>query len=281
MDVHTALPAEKTMHDPGCQGVEKAANVKRFGYVAAVVLQLLLLFCCAQASELLIAAASSLTDALTEMGGVYEKRTGEVLSFNFAASSVLARQIEEGAPADIFFSADSEKMEFLERKGLIRTASRKQLLSNQLVLVAPREASLEIHSPHDLLRYGVKRIALAEPFSVPLGIYSREYLTRLGIWKPLEPKVVPVANARAALATVESGNVDAGFVYRTDARGSRAVKVAYAVPRLEGPQIVYLAAVVRGSTRGDAAIRFLNFLRGSEAREIFRKYGFIPLKAAL
>src|ERR1700720_4726950 len=178
------------------------------------------------AAELTVHAAASLSDAMNEIGRAYEKQSGDKLRFNFGASSMLARQIEEGAPGDLFFSADEAKMDALEKKDLLVPGTRRSLLSNLLVIVVPADASAAPKSAADLAKPEFKKIALAEPQTVPAGIYAREYLQKLGLWDAVKEKVVPTENVRAALAAVESGNVDVGIVYKTDSLISKKVKVA-------------------------------------------------------
>lgn len=225
--------------------------------------------------ELTVFAAASLSDALGELAKRHQAATGTRVFLNLAASSTLARQIEAGAPADVFFSADAAKMDQLERQGMLLPGTRTTLLSNTLVIVAPADAAAPVRAPQDLLSPQVRTLALAEPESVPAGIYAREYLTRLGLWEPLRAKVVPTENVRAALAAVEAGNADAGIVYQTDAAISRRVRVAYAVPRAEAPEIVYPAAVLAASRDPVAARRFLEFLGSPEATAVFRRHGFL------
>jgi molybdate transport system substrate-binding protein len=167
-------------------------------------------------------------------------------------------------------------MDNLSKAGLIKEPSRKELLSNTLVIVVPKDGPSTL-TPAKLAEATVKRVALADPRSVPAGVYSREYLTKLGLWAAIEPKVVPTENVRAALAAVETGNVEAGMVYKTDAAVSKAVKVAYEVPRSEGPKISYPVALIAGSA-GDnaAAAKLLNYLESKEGLALFIKYGFLP-----
>ena len=202
-------------------------------------------------------AAASLTDALTEIGADYERRTGERVVFNFGASSTLARQIERGAPADLFLSADEAKMDS------IAVTDRVSVLSNTLVIVGA-----DIRSPRDLVG---KTVALAEPSTVPAGIYAKEYLTRIGLWSAIEPNVVPTDNVRAALAAVHSGNADAAIVYKTDSKNG----FAFEVPRSEGPPISYPFAVVRDAGNPEGARRFLAHFRSKEALSIFARHGFV------
>jgi molybdate transport system substrate-binding protein len=231
-----------------------------------------------RAAEITVFAAASLTDSLKEIAPAYEKESGDKIIFNFGASSTLARQIEEGAPADIFFSADEAKMDGLEKKGLILKETRKSRLSNSLVIVVAAEGGAAIESPKDLATEKVKRLALAEPKTVPAGIYAKEYLQKQNLWSAVEPKVIPTENVRAALAAVEAGNVEAGIVYKTDASISKKVKVAYEIPRSEGPEIRYPLAVVKQSMNIDAARKLLAYLNSPDAARVFQTYGFIVLK---
>lgn len=230
------------------------------------------------AADLTIHAAVSLTDALKELAPSYEKASGDKLSFNFGGSSVLAKQIQEGAPGDVFFSADEAKMDTLEKAGLLQPGTRENLLGNTLVVVVPTDSALQIASPVALTGPEIKKIAVAEPGSVPAGVYTKEYLTKLGLWEKILPKVVPTENVRAALAAVESGNVEAGTVYKTDAQISRKVKIAYEAPAAEGPKIIYPLAALKESRNPAAAKKLLSFLGGDEARTVFKKYGFVVIK---
>ncbi|HXT39149.1 MAG TPA: molybdate ABC transporter substrate-binding protein [Candidatus Angelobacter sp.] len=227
------------------------------------------------AAEVTVFAAASLTDSLKAIAAVYEKRSGDKVVFSFGASSTLARQIEEGAPADIFFSADEAKMDGLEKKGLILKGTRRSRLSNSLVIVVAAEGGATIEGPKDLATDKIKRLALAEPKTVPAGIYAKEYLQKQNLWPAVETKVVPTENVRGALAAVEAGNVEAGIVYKTDAAISKKVKVACEIPVKDGPAISYPVAVVKESRQLAAAKKFLQYLNSKDAAKIFRKSGFI------
>ena len=227
------------------------------------------------AAEIHVFAAASLTDALREIAAVYEKTGGDKLVLNLGASSTLARQIQEGAPADLFLSADEAKMDALERRKLLLPGTRRSVLSNTLVVVVPFDSELKISGPADLAAPSIRALALAEPRTVPAGIYAREYLTRKGLWSGVADRVVPTENVRAALAAVESGNVDAGIVYRTDAGISKQVRIAYEVPKAEAPDISYPFAVLAGSERKEAARRLLEYLASPPALAVFRRYGFL------
>jgi molybdate transport system substrate-binding protein len=222
----------------------------------------------------LVFAAASLTDSLKEIGAAWEKETRIRVVANLGGSSMLARQIKEGAPADLFLSADEAQMDGLEKAGLIVAGTRKSLLSNTLVVVVPRENSRELSSGRDLAGPLVSRIALAEPSSVPVGVYSKNFLASLGLWAAVAPKIVPTENVRATLAAVESGNVDAGIVFKTDALVSKKVKIAFEVPASRGPAISYPFALVKGAPNEKAARAFLEHLASREARAVFAKYGF-------
>lgn len=228
----------------------------------------------ANAAEVNVYAAASLTDVMKEIAANYEKESTDKIVFNFGASSLLARQIIERAPADIFFSADEAKMDDLQKAGLIVTDTRRDLLSNSLVLVVPNDSKLAIASPDELLTK-VQKIAIADPRAVPAGIYTKEYLSGLGLWDKLQSKMVPTENVRAALAAVESGNVDAGFVYKTDANISKKVKIAFSVPVEKGPAILYPIAIVNEAKNKSAAEGFSQYLESAKARTLFERYGFI------
>jgi len=231
-----------------------------------------------RAAEVTVFAAASLTESLQEIAASYETQSADRILFNFSASSTLARQIEEGAPADVFFSADEAKMDRLETKGLILRKTRKSILSNSLVIVVAADRGAAIERPGDLATDRVKRLALAEPNTVPAGIYAKEYLRKEGLWSAVEGKVVPMENVRGALAAVESGNAEAGIVYKTDAAVSRTVKIACQIPAADTPDIRYPAAVVAGSKQTGAATAFLEFLASEKAGNVFGKRGFVVLK---
>jgi molybdate transport system substrate-binding protein len=229
----------------------------------------------AGAAELNVAAAASLTDALQEIKAAYESSGGDTIVLNLGASSALARQIEEGAPVDLFLSADEAHMDALEKRGRVLAGTRRSVLSNTLVVVVPADGTLRIASPADLVNPRLRHLALAEPRSVPAGIYAREYLRGLKLWDQVVDRVVPTENVRGALAAVETGNADAGIVYKTDAGISEQVRIAYEVPRAEGPRISYPFAVIAGSKRREAARRFLAYLESPAALAVFARYGFL------
>lgn len=226
-------------------------------------------------STVRVFAAASLTDSLGEIIDLFEaSHEGVRVVPQFGASNDLARQILAGAPAHLFFSADERQMDRAMAGGSIEEGSRRDLLSNHLVIVEGRASGEPIRSPRDLERGG--RIALADPEAVPAGVYARQYLEKLGLWDRVRSRVVPTLDVRAALAAVASGNVDAGFVYRTDAILEPRVRVAFEVPRDEGPRIVYPLALVRGGSEGARAL--FRFLVSPQATAVFERYGFVVLR---
>lgn len=228
---------------------------------------------------LTVSAAISLTDSLEAAARVFSASGGDSVRFNFGGSNVLARQLANGAPADLFISADEAQMDVAERAGAIDRGSRVALLGNRLAVITRKDAGSSIRTVDDLLRRDVRRIALGDPSAVPAGVYARGYLQAAGVWSQLESKVVPVANVRAALIVVENGSADAAIVYETDAALSTTAVVAFIVTGPAAPRIVYPAAIVARARQHAAAARFLAFLRGAQAAAIFRKFGFIPLSA--
>lgn len=229
----------------------------------------------AQAAEVRVAAAASLTNALTELGKAWEAKSGHTVSLNFGASNLLARQIAEGAPADLFFSADEAQMDRLDHKHLLLAGSRRSLLSNTLAIVVPIDSQLVISGPKDLAGPAIKVLALAEPQTVPAGIYAKQYLRTLGLWSKVIDRVVPTENVRGALAAVEAGNADAAIVYHSDTTISKKVRVAFEVPIAEGPKISYPVAVLADAEQREAAKAFLDYLASPAAAEVFRRYGFL------
>lgn len=207
-------------------------------------------------------AAASLTDALQEIAANY--KTDRIV-LQFGASNLLARQIEAGAPADVFLSADERTMNALEAKKLIDPRTRISVLSNTLVIIG-------VTHPAQLRT--IETIALAEPSTVPAGVYARMYLQKLGLWSAVQSKVIPTENVRAALAAVDAGNADAAIVYATDARMAKQVRACYRVPQNDGPAISYPFAVVAAAEHPQAARRFLAYLRTKAALQVFAKYGF-------
>jgi molybdate transport system substrate-binding protein len=232
------------------------------------------LMVCGQAADIQVYAAASLKNVLVEVAVDYEKTHPDKLKFNLAGSNVLAQQIQEGAPADLFLSADEAKMNVLDQAKLLVPGTRRSLLTNTLVIVVEKSSSLQIKSGRDLALEKIKRLALAETQTVPAGIYAKSYLTQLGIWDQIKNRVIATENVRAALATVESGNVEAGIVYRTDALGSKEIRIAYEVPSKEGPSISYPMALVVGGKNPAGAKALLAYLTSEAGLRLFETYGF-------
>lgn len=228
--------------------------------------------------RILVSAAISLTDALGEIAAEFERGTGVGVDVNVGASSSLARQIIEGAPVDVFLSADAAQMDRVEHAGRLVPGSRVDLLSNQLVVVTPVDRGLDVTRVQDLQRETVRRVAIADPAAVPAGVYARAHLERLDLWATLQPKLIPTANVRAVLAAVDSGDVDAGFVYRTDVAMATRSRIAFEVPIDESTPIRYPLAIGRATRDLEAARRFAAFLRGPEAARIFRRRGFVVIE---
>jgi molybdate transport system substrate-binding protein len=231
-----------------------------------------------KADDLTVFAAASLTDALKEISATYEKTSGDKIAFNFAASGTLELQIRHGAPADIFFSADEAKMDDLGKDNLLAPDTRRDLLANTLAIVVPADSGLNFTSAADLANPKVEKIALGQTKIVPAGIYAEEYPKKIGLWDKIESRVIMQENVRAALAAVETGNADAGIVYKTDALHSTNARIAYEVPAADGPSIVYPAGIVKDSKHAAAAKKFLDYLGSPDALAVFAKYGFLAKK---
>ncbi len=241
----------------------------------AAALLVLLVGAAGAHAELLVAAAASLSDALSEVARAWESSGGEPVALDFAASSTLARQIRQGAPTDVFVSADEAQMDRVENAAVILAGSRRNVLANSLVVIVPDDSPMVLRAAADLASSSVRRLALADPAAVPAGVYARKWLEGRHLWSQVAPKVVPLENVRAALAAVDSGNADAGVVYATDARVAKHSRVAFAVAPSEAPVVLYPAAVVATSKQPGVARRFLDFLASPSAQTVFARYGFV------
>ena len=229
--------------------------------------------------ELLVFAAASLANALDALGPVYTRETGQPVKFSYAASSALARQLEAGASADVFLSADIEWMDYVQSRDLILRASRRDLLGNRLVLIAPKDSSvaLEIAPGFALAKaLGARgRLATGDPDYVPVGKYARSALMSLGVWNEVANRLVRADNVRTALAFVARGEAPLGIVYTTDAKIEPGVRVVDAFPDDTHLPITYPVAVTRDARAG--ATRFVEFLRGPAAQAKFQEFGFITV----
>jgi len=228
--------------------------------------------------ELLVFAAASLTNALDALGPVYTKESGQPVKFSYAASSALARQLEAGASADVFISADLEWMDYAQARRLIARETRHDLLGNHLVLISPKQSAvaLSIEPGFALAKaLGDGRLATGDPDYVPVGKYARQALTSLGVWGDVADRLVRADNVRTALAFVARGEAPLGIVYTTDAKIEPGVRIVGTFPDDTHLPITYPVAVTRGARKG--ADRFAQFLRGSAARARFSELGFDPL----
>ncbi len=227
----------------------------------------------AQPPVLVVSVAASMHEALAEIAGLYRAATGVTVALNTGSSNTLARQIVEGAGAAVFLSADDLQMDVVEKAGRIASGTRTPLLTNELAVIVPADAP----STFDLaalLEGRLARVAMGETSSVPAGVYGRRWLEHEGAWVRLQPKVIPFPTVRAVLSAVEAGRVDAGIVYRTDARGSSARLVATVAAKEHAYlNIVQPAAVIVGPAETEGR-RFLQYLQGSAARAVFERRGF-------
>ena len=230
------------------------------------------------AAEVLVFAAASLKNALDDASAAYQRQEGDRIVTSYAASSALARQLEKGAPADIFISADLDWMDYVQRKNLIKPETRKNLLSNRLVLVAPAASSVTVAiKPGFPLAtlLGDGRLAIADPDSVPAGKYAKAALETLGVWTSVENKLARAENVRAALFFVSRRETLLGIVYRTDAAADKGVRIVAAFPDNSHPPILYPIALT--TARHSGAAKFLAFLESPAARLFFEKQGFTVL----
>jgi len=246
----------------------------RWLVLATTVIGLLASSSIAQATEVTVSAAASLTNAFKEITQNYQAQYPEAkVSLNFGASGALLQQIAKGAPVDVFASADQESMDEAQKQGLVILADRRDFVKNTLVLIAPVDSILSIKRLEDLKQAGVKRIAIGNPASVPVGRYTQHALTTTKLWPALEDKAIYTQNVRQSLDYVARGEVDSGFVYATDAAIMKdKVKVVMAVP-LDMP-VTYPVAKIKASSNGDEARRFIAFLFLPQSQAILTKHGF-------
>jgi molybdate transport system substrate-binding protein len=230
------------------------------------------------AASVTVFAAASLKNALDDVGKAYAAKTGHSARFSYAASSAIARQIEARAPADVFISADGDWMDYLAQRKLIVAATRRDVLTNHLALIAPADSTVHIRIAKDMplaAALGAGRLSIAGP-DVPAGKYGKASLTALNVWSSVEGKLAQAENVRSALAFVARGEAPLGIVYDTDAKVEPKVKIVGLFPENTHPKIVYPAAVVAYSSNPEAA-EFVGFLQSPEASAVFQHYGFIVL----
>lgn len=231
-----------------------------------------------EARTVLVFGAASLTDVLDDLGRAFTGQTHVQVKSSLAASSVLAKQIEAGAPADVFFSADLEWMDYLDQRKLLRPGSRHDVVTNRLVLIAPVDSkvSLKIAPGFDLMgALGDGKLATGDPDSVPVGKYAHTALEKLGLWERVSGRIVRAENVRAALAFVARGEAPLGIVYRTDALAEKRVRIVDVFPEGSHPPITYPIALT--TRAGPEAKRFVDFVTSDAAKQIFRTYGFQAL----
>ncbi len=238
----------------GCSNSQKPASVEK--------------------KEILVLAAASLSNVMTEIKTKYEaKNPGIKLTFNFGSSGPLQKQIEQGAPADLFISAGASQVDALEKENLLASGTRSNLLGNALVLVVPIDNAKKINSFEDITK--AELLSMGDPASVPAGKYAQETLKNMKLWDSLRPtSIVYGKDVTQVLTYVENGNVDAGFVYTSDALSSSKVKVVATAPADSHSSIVYPAAAISSSKNLNEDKDFLTYLSGAEAKALFVKYGF-------
>ncbi|WP_299791521.1 molybdate ABC transporter substrate-binding protein [uncultured Marivita sp.] len=235
----------------------------------------------AQAAEVTVFAAASLGDALDDAAMQWENETGHQVTIALAGSSTLARQIEAGAPADLYLSANEDWVSWLEDRGRLLADSRRNIASNRLVLVAydpalGSDTEISEHTDIPALLGAEGRLAIALPDAVPAGIYAKDALSRLGLWDALDQRLAPTDNVRAALALVALGEAPLGVVYATDAEAEPRVHVAGVFPSDSHAPILYPGAVVADSAAPDVAMAFLDWLESDDAQAILQRHGFLP-----
>jgi molybdate transport system substrate-binding protein len=226
-------------------------------------------------TDLTISAAASLNDALMDVKADFEKKNKSIhLLINLGGSGSLQQQIIQGAPVDLFISAANEQFDDLIQKGFVNKKDSSVLLGNKLVLITNKSITMRISNFKSLEKSNIKQIAIGTPESVPAGMYAKQTLESIGIWDKIQAKIIPTKDVRQVLTYVETGNVDAGIVYMTDAKISDKVKVdAVANEKLHDP-IVYPAGIIKTSTHKKEAKQFFQYLNSKSAKTIFKKFGF-------
>jgi molybdate transport system substrate-binding protein len=232
--------------------------------------------------EITVYAAASLRESISEIAAEYERKNSTKIVFNFGSSGDLSKQIIAANKADLFFSADEKEMDKVAAEKLLDESTRKILLSNQLVVIEPLDAKKPeasiFTSPFtagELAGAAVKRLSLANTETVPAGRYAKAWLEKKELWSKVAERVLPGVDVRAALAAVESGGAQAGIVYKTDAATSKRVRIAYAMPLVEGPRIAYPLAVIKDRPRSAEAKKFAEYLGTRAAIDVFERYGFV------
>jgi molybdate transport system substrate-binding protein len=225
---------------------------------------------------ILVSAAISLKSAFEEIGSLYEKQTGVRVEFNLGASGLLQKQIEEGAPVDVFASAGEKQMDELQARNLIIPETRRNLVQNTLLLIIPADSQLTVTSFSDLLKPGLERVAIGNPKTVPAGQYAEETLRYFKLWDKIQPRLVLAENVRQVLDYVVRGEVQAGIVYSSDVLTARGeVKLAATAPKESHKPILYPIAVVRGTPSRADAQRYIDLSLSRTGQDVLAKYGFV------
>lgn len=228
-----------------------------------------------QKVELTVSAAASMQDAMKEVAEAYQKEhLNTKITYNFASSGTLTQQIKQGAPVDVFVSANERFMDELDKKNLLLPETRSDLLQNDIVLIVPKDNIRNISNFQQLTNSNIKRFSIGEPKSVPVGQYAKEVLSNLKIYEQVKPKTVFAKDVRQVLSYVELGNVDAGIVYATDAKVSDRIKVVATVSDNTHKPIIYPVAAIKRTQNPEAAKEYIQFLLSNSAKDIFEKYGF-------
>lgn len=224
--------------------------------------------------ELVISAAASLVDSMTEIHNIYESKNRHItLTLNYGSSGTLEQQIQQGAPVDLFISAGKQQMTTLHNQGLI-SGVPQTIITNELVIITPSKSPIALSTLEELKDQDIAILAIGEPEVVPAGGYAKEALKHYELWKDLNSKIVFAKDVRQVLSYVETGNADVGFVYRTDALSTTKVKIAWTLDPTSHKRIEYPAGIVKSTHHFNDARKFLQYLQGDEAQQIFKKYGF-------
>ena len=252
---------------------------KTFKFLIVALFSILLFACGTGADnieakkEITVSAAASLTEIMDELKPIFEEKYNTTLTVNLASSGTLQRQIEEGAPVDVFISASGKKMDILMVKELLDVETRDDLLKNNLVLITNKESSDKVKSLKDLSKSDVK-VSIGEPGSVPAGRYAKESLEYYGYYEGIEGKLIYAKNVKQVLSYVESGEVDAGMVYGSDAVNLKNSVIAQKIDAESHSPIVYPGAVIKASENKESAKEFIEFFKSNEIKELAKKYGF-------
>jgi len=233
--------------------------------------------CNAKEDQIMVFAASSLVEVLAPIGDSFAEQEGVPIVFNFGGSDSLAQQIQRGAEADVYLSAGDQPMDTLESEGFLLSNTRRNILTNQLVLVSRQDSNLDYNTAEIFASSKISRVAVTDPSLAPAGRYSVTALEKIGVWEHILEKVIFAPNVRATLSYVESGNADIGIVYRTDSTNRNRLQVVFEFPKDSYGPIIYPAAVLKDSSNKEVAFRFITFLSDNKARTEFKDHNFEPI----